>query len=431
MNTVQSSGIRGNPWLWVPTLFFMQGFPGVLIMGVIGLMYNNFDIPVAQITFYTGIMVLPWTIRPLWASFIDIFFTKRAWIVSMQLIMGVCFVALGLSMQAQHYFVLSVAVGIFAGFIAATHDIASDGMYVLMLRDDQQSFFLGIQSSAYSIGKMMASGAIVMFSGYLYNIYKQYHSAWEYAMMLAGVICILFGVYHAIMLPRERNKHGAKHTIKNIFVDYIIVFREFLKIEKLLLVVLFMFFYRIGQVFLETMLPIFMTSPLNTGGLGLSNEFTGFAYGVVASIAIVFGGLTGGWVIYRRGISNSIWMMFVSMNITHLLYIVLAYFQITNQVIVTGVIVVEQFTSSFAFAAYYLILMYCVRDSEYKTAHFAFFNALMMLTIMLPKMFCGWIQEMLGYSGFFEFVILMIIPGIFVVRALKIDPLYGKHQKLI
>ena len=115
---------KDNPWFWVPSLYFAEGLPYAMVMIVSVIMYKKLGLSNTDIALYTSWLYLPWVIKPLWSPIVDIFCTKRFWIVTMQLLIGaglagVAFtipsfigksprVNLGLDLQGGMYLVLGV-----------------------------------------------------------------------------------------------------------------------------------------------------------------------------------------------------------------------------------------------------------------------------------------------------------------------------------
>jgi PAT family beta-lactamase induction signal transducer AmpG len=94
--------------------------------------------------------------------------------------------------------------------------------------------------------------------------------------------------------------------------------------------------------------------------------------------------------------------------------------------IVASGVAIEQFGYGFGFAAY-LVYAMMISEGEYKTSHYAIATGFMALGMMLPGMFSGYLQQYLGYSNFFLWIILSTIPAFIILRYIKIDPAYGKH----
>lgn len=417
-----------SPLLWVFSTFFMEGFPGLMIMTVTTIMYKNMGVSNEKITFYTGMLMLPWVIKPFWASFIDIIKTKAWWIYTMEICASIGFVALAFSLQTPFYFTLSLTFCWVIAFMSSSHDIATDGFYLVTLKPEQQSLFLGFQSAAYQVGKIFAQGLMVMLSGYLFSKLNNYFTVWTIIMLIAGVITFAVGIYHSFILSKASHAKEVKelHSFKSAMKQFVLVYKEFFAMKGLVFSILFLGCYKVGESMLLNILPLFLLDPISKGGLGLNNQFTGFVYGVTSPIAILLAGLLGGYCIYKKGLKFWIWWMLIIMHVPNVFYVFLAKFQIQNHAVVLGFITIEQFCFSFGYCAYSIFLMYTVRNSRFKTAHYSFFSGIMLLMLMCPRMISGWIQQQIGYEHFFILILFMIIPAGIVVKMLKLDPLYGK-----
>ncbi|WP_081946981.1 MFS transporter [Candidatus Francisella endociliophora] len=416
-----------SPWLWVPSIFFMEGLPGSMIMLVLAIMYKNFGVSNTDITIYTGAMVLPWVIKPLWASLIDAVFTTRWWIYAMEIAIGILLIVMALSLKSHSFFVFSLCIGWVIAFLSSSHDIAADGFYIQNLTPEQQSFFVGLQSATYNLGKIFATGFILMLCGVLYSSSKSYVFSWSVCLVLCGVICIVVGYYHRFMLPRSIKTK--KTTFKQAAINFIDVYTSFLKVKNLWLGVSFIFLFKFSESMIGAILPLFLIDSTVNGGLGLSNTFTGLAYGTISPLAIILGGLIGGYYIYRKGFAATVYIMFFLVNMPHILYIILAEFHISNHFAVLACILVEQFSFSVGLTASILFGYFMVKDSQHKTAHYAFFTGVLLLGRMIPVMISGPLQELIGYTNFFIIVLISALPLLFLLKRVKaMVGNYGKTE---
>ena len=156
-----------NPWLWIPTLYFGQGIPYVVVMTLSVIMYKNLGVSNTDIALYTSWLYLPWVIKPLWSPIVDMFRTKRLWIWSLQLIIGASLALVALTIPAPHFFQITLAVFWLMAFSSATHDIAADGFYMLALPTHSQAAFVGVRSTFYRIAMIAGQGGLVYLAGQL------------------------------------------------------------------------------------------------------------------------------------------------------------------------------------------------------------------------------------------------------------------------
>jgi MFS transporter, PAT family, beta-lactamase induction signal transducer AmpG len=147
-----------NPWAWVPSLYIAEGIPYVMVMTVSVILYKRLGISNTDIALYTGWLYLPWVIKPFWSPFVDLFKTKRRWILRMQIAIGVFLGCIALTLPVGRFFQYSLAFFWFTAFSSATHDIAADGFYMLALPERLQSAFVGVRSTFYRIATIATQG---------------------------------------------------------------------------------------------------------------------------------------------------------------------------------------------------------------------------------------------------------------------------------
>ncbi|HJO95454.1 MAG TPA: MFS transporter [Victivallales bacterium] len=416
--------LRKDVWFWVPSTFFMEGLIGTVILYMAAIMYKNLGLSNTQITVITGMLLLPYGLRPLWAAFVDLFMTKRWWIYFMEILIAACCVALIFALQTPFFITATIAIFWAYAFIGTSHDMACDGNYIVQLVPHEQSLYLGVQGASYQVGKILVQGVLIMIAGYLFEEIGNYHTVWAIVIGIAGAIILTVAIYHRFVLPKNEKLRNVR-TLKSAYQEFLRVFIEFIKIKRLWIGILFLLLYKLGETLANKIMPLFLLSSAHTGGLGLTDQFTGFSYGVVAPIALLLAGLLGGYAIYKKGLKFWLWWMVIIMNLPHLLYVILAMYQPTNHLFILSCITIEQFCFAFGYSAYAFYLMYLVRDSRFKTAHYAFFSGIMMLALMGPGMISGWLETLLGYEHFFWLVLAMVIPTIIVVAFLKIDKSFG------
>jgi PAT family beta-lactamase induction signal transducer AmpG len=422
-----------NAWAWIPSLYFAQGIPYVMVTTLSVIMYKNLNVSNAEITFYTGWLSLPWVIKPLWSPLVDMFRTKRFWIVSLQLIIGAALASIALTLPTSHFFQLSLAVFFLVAFSSATHDIAADGFYMLALPEHQQAAFVGVRSTFYRLAMLAGQGGLVLLAGALTQSTGNVVLAWQIVMAVVGSVFILLGVYHRLMLPQPAADMAslAQHD-RNPRGEFLATFISFFKRPDILLVLAFLLTYRLGEAQALAVFKLFMLDKPAQQGLGLSTSDVGFAYGTIGVLSLTLGGLLGGYVISRGGLKKWLWPMLLAVHVPNLAFVYLAYVLPANIAVISAAIALEQFGYGFGFAAY-LLFMIMVADggktsppNPHKTAHYAICTGFMALGMMLPGMASGWIQTQLGYPHFFIWVCISTIPSIVVALFLKIDPLFGK-----
>ena len=416
-----------RPWAWIPTLYFAQGIPYVVVMTLSTVVYKNLGISNTDIALYTSWLYLPWVIKPLWSPLVDMFGTKRRWIVTLQFVIGVAFALVALTLPGPEFFRLSLAVFWLMAFASATHDIAADGFYLLALQQGQQSAFVGVRSTFYRLASLSAQGGLVYLAGLWQEKTGSVVQAWVMVFGLLAAVFVAVGLHHAFALPRpavDRPTASGGGVVK----EFLGVFSDFLRKPGILLILAFLLLYRLGEAQALKLLSPFLLDARDKGGLGLSTREVGIVYGTVGIIALTVGGLLGGWAISRRGLKAMLWPMILATHVPVAVFLVLALYQPTSLWLIGGALAVEQFGYGFGFTAYMLYMM-LVADGPHKTAHYAICTGFMALGMMLPGMAAGWIEDQVGYVKFFAWVLLCTVPSFLVVARLKIDPEFGRKAK--
>jgi PAT family beta-lactamase induction signal transducer AmpG len=608
-----------NPWLWIPTLYFAEGIPYVVVMTVAVIMFKRLGISNTDIALYTSWLYLPWVIKPLWSPLVDLLKTKRWWIVAMQLLIGAGLGGVALALPLPVFFKVTLMFLWLLAFSSATHDIAADGFYMLGLDEHQQTYFVGIRSTFYRIAMITGQGLLIILAGFFetstglppieiivrtnpatpvaLNIpevsmaaspgktffavfpdqvelstekistarldsvkksitrhnsengfvhssggsavtgnnhgtswWSRYVStplgnslkktfrpevppaemdsrsgnisvvgiklskkpeankemilnlkfqrgdnsirllegerlafnasnwdkpayvliqadpklnrvsearfkgtsgniqlAWSFTFIILAGLFVVFSFYHKFMLPHPVSDKAARSN-HHFLGDFFSTFRSFFDRKGIAVIIAFLLLYRFGEAQLVKMASPFMLDPRQAGGLGLTTGDVGLIYGTFGILALTAGGILGGLAAATKGFRYWLWWMVLAINLPHMAYVYMAYFQPDNYFIISLCVVIEQFSYGFGFTAYMLYMIY-ISEGKNKTAHFAIATGFMALGMMIPGMFSGWLQDMIGYKNFFVWVMLCMIPGIIPVFFIRVKPDFGIKKK--
>ncbi len=419
-----------NPWVWVPSLYFAQGIPYVVVMTVSVIMYKRLGISNTDIALYTSWLYLPWVIKPLWSPLIEMFRTKRFWIIAMQLIIGASLAAVALTIPLPSFFQYTLAIFWLMAFSSSTHDIAADGFYMLGLEQHQQAAFVGVRSTFYRVAMITGQGILVVVAGQLeMGLGGNIHLAWSMTFGILAALFLLFFIYHRFMLPYPATDRTAvRKEGEGPLTEFIAVFARFFAKPRIVATIAFLLLYRLAESQLVKMVSPFLLDPRTSGGLGLSTSQVGIVYGTVGILALTAGGLLGGYAISRRGLKFWLWPMVLIIHLPDLMFVYLSQVQPENFLFINAAVAVEQFGYGFGFTAY-MLYMILVAEGEHKTAHYAICTGFMALGMMLPGMLSGWLQETIGYQYFFLWVMLSTIPGFIVAALVKVPEGFGKKQE--
>ena len=399
-------------------------------------MFKNMGMPNGMLALYTSLLYLPWTIKPLWSPFVDIIRSKRWWIVSMQILMSVAMLSLpflipqstGAAMAETPLFYATLAIFWVTAFASATHDIAADGFYMLGLDTGTQAEFVGIRSTFYRISSIFGQGVLVALAGLMETRTGDVHSAWKFTLLMSAVIFAAITLYHTWSLPKPvSDRMSSSMDFREVICGFGRTFVTFFQKKNILIAMMFMLLYRLPEAFLVKMMNPFLLDAQSDGGLGLSTEAVGVIYGTIGVAALVLGGISGGIAASRWGLKKSLWPMAMALTLPCLSFVFLAAFQPSELWIISSCVALDQFGYGFGFTAYMLYLMY-FSDGEFKTAHYSLCTAFMALSMMIPGMVAGYVQEALGYTRFFGFVMICCLVTVLVTFLLKVDPEYGKKR---
>lgn len=432
-----------NPWFWIPTLYFAEGIPYFLVNNISVMMFTKMGVPNGQMALFTSLLYLPWTIKPFWSPFVDIIKTKRWWFIAMQILMTAAFVLLTITIPHPSpeliasgqtpisLFTVMLILFIIVAFASATHDIAADGFYMLALTSHEQAAFVGIRSTFYRLSSIFGQGVLLVVAGLLETKTGDIPLAWQLTLLFTSIIFALITLWHIFFTPKPASDRSSlgddAKSVGAILREFGRTFVTYFKKPGIWLAMIFMLVFRLPEAFLIKMINPFLVASNEVGGLGLATEQVGIVYGTIGILFLTIGGILGGWFASKVGLKKSMWWMAACMTLPCLTFVYLSMALPTSLVAISIALAIEQFGYGFGFTAYMLFMIY-FSEGEFKTAHYAICTAFMALSMMIPGMFAGYIQEALGYVGFFWMVIACcaatLIITVFARRAVDED--YGK-----
>lgn len=415
------NNVSGTPWLWVPTLYFLEGIPYFLVNSISVLLFAKMGVPNDDLSFFTTLLYFPWFLKFLWSPFVEVLRTKRWWIITTQIIMAALCVLLVITLPhpdaaliatkgtSIEMFKFTLVLFILSAFASATHDIAADGFYLLAHSQTSQAAFVGIRSTFYRIASVFSQGILVYIAGTIEDQTGDIPLSWQVTIAITAIILFMFGIYHYFVLPKcedvstsDINKSAIWKELGNSFVSF------FTK-PSIVLAICFMLLYRLSEGFLVKLCPAFLVDVRQTnvingqifgGGLGMSTHIYGLLYGTIGVICLLAGGIVGGLVIARKGLKRSIWGMALALTLPSFVYVFLSYYQPTSLWLIGSAIGFEQLGYGYGFTAYMMYMIH-VSEGKYKTAHYAICTAFMALSMMIPGFVAGKIELSWGYNMFF------------------------------
>ncbi len=395
-----------SPWLWVPTLYFAEGLPYFIVNTISVIILKDLGMDNGRLALLTSLIGLPWLVKPLWSPFVDIFRSKRWWIVTMQALMAATVALLALTLPALSPFTWTLILFVITGFASASHDISADGYYMIALDETRQSAFVGIRNTFYRIAMVFGQGVLVVFAGWLELRTGTVSRAWRLTLLSTAILLAAVALYHSLVLPRpEEDRIAGRKTAGEVVKEFGRAFGSFFTKPGIGLAIAFLLLYRLPEAFSVKMLYPFFSDPVAAGGLGLDKAAFGLVYGTAGVIALLLGGILGGLDIARRGLKKCLLPMALSLALPCAVYLFLALVQPSSIWTVGACVVFDQFGYGYGFTAYTVYMMRFA-EGPLKTSHYAICTGFMALSMLLPGAVAGYLQVSLGYVGFFIMVMI-------------------------
>ena len=415
-----------NPISWVPTVYFAMGMPFVVLNMVSVLMFKGLGIGDAQIALWTSLIMLPWTLKFLWSPFLEMFKTKKFFVVLTQIVTGAGFALVALALQLPAFFAVCIALMAVIAFSGATHDVATDGVYMSELNKQDQAKYIGWQGAFYNIAKIVASGGLVWLAGWLLKRFGGVEGAaetvrheatvqaWMVVMLILAGVMILLSIYHIRMLPSGGKSASGTATVRETFQQLLDVIRDFFLKKHIWYYIALIILYRLAEGFVMKIVPLFLKAERSVGGLGLNEQEIGLYYGTYGAAAFVLGSLLAGYYISHRGLQKTLFSLCCIFNLPFVAYTLLAVFQPESGALIGSAIVLEYFGYGFGFVGLSLFMMQQVAPGKHQMAHYAFASGIMNLGVMLPGSISGFVSDWLGYESFFIFILFATIPAFLI-----------------
>lgn len=411
-----------NPLKWVPSVYFAMGLPFIALNLVAVIMFDDLGVDKATIAFWTSLLTLPYTLKFIWSPLLEIYWTKRNFVIATQAISGFGFGVIAFLLPLPHFFSFTIAMMAIIAFSGATHDIATDGIYLTALDKQTQSKYIGWQGAFYNLAKVLANGGLVWLAGYLITHFKATNPerapfyAWMIIMGVIAALLIVMAVYHSVVLPRTPKTGEKVDSFPQAMRSMWQVLVDFFRKAHIWIYILFILCYRLTEGLALKMVPIFLKASRESGGLALTNEEIGTLYGIFGTVAFIVGSILGGYYIARFGLRKVLLSLVAIFNVPFLIYFLFSAYQPSNLWIIGSGLVAEYLCYGFGFVGLTLFMMQQVAPGKHTMAHYAFASAIMNLGVMLPGMISGWICERTGYEVFFIIALIVSVPAFILAK---------------
>lgn len=437
----QSQSKYKHPLLWVPSSYLAMGTVYITVTSMSNIMFLNMGLPVKAAAWFSSALGLPYTLKPLWAPLLEMYKTKKFFVVLMQIFLAAALALVALCLKLPVW--LAPVIGLFGlcAFAGATMDIGSDGVYVTTLPPKEQSKFTGFQSLFWSIGPILATGVFIRLSGTMYRRFGNWSSSWMMVMFGIAALVGVIALIHGWTLPPGERAHDAPKSVSDAAKTFGTAFVSFFQKKSIWLMIAFAFFYRFGLGLLDKIGPAFIIAKKNLtpeevskyahtagmsvesaasafSGLGLSNETLGDLNGTVGTAAFMIASLLGGWFVSRVGLKKwSLIALCLALNVPNLTFVYLSHARPESLTVIGTVIFIEKFGWGFGAVGHMIYMMQQIAPGPFKTAHYAFATAFMGLCMMATGFIAGAVQEKIGYPTFFVFVMAGALPSLLAATA--------------
>lgn len=391
---------------WLSSLYFVEGLPNAIVGTLSVGYYKSMGMDNSTIALLTSSLYLPWVLKGIWAPLVDSVSRKRVWILLCASVFFFCFAGLALAQFLESWVFFTASIFWLLGFASATFDISADGFYMLALSPKEQSFFVGVRNAFYRIAVLFGQGALMIIAGKGEALFGGIARGWSVSF---GVCAIVAGAAVPIMfltLPKpESDKSADAVDFPSVLRNMWSVFVEFFTKKHIGTILAFVLLYRFAEAQLLRVVQPFLLDGVAEGGLGMSTAQLGFVYGTVAPVALLGGGVIGGFLISKYGLAKMMLPMACAINLPNIIYVYMAFVQPQNGGLNLALISFEQFGYGLGFSSFMVFLMWASRGAN-KTANYAICTSLMALGIILPGYFSAFLQLYVGYLAFFEWIMV-------------------------
>ncbi len=413
---------KKNPITWIPTTWFAMGLPNLVLGGtVVSLLYKNMGFSDTQIAFWTGIIILPWSFKPIWGPFMELYKTKKFYIYVSQIICGLLFALSVASMYTNHFFTISVVLFLLTAFFGATQDIAADGLYLQELSPKLQAQYVGWQGTFYNFAKLFSNGGMIFLVGIFMPIFGN-TNAWAIIMAIYAVVMLCLGLYNRKFLPVTANQTTVK-SASDVWLTLKDVIVSFFQKKHIWYGILFIMLYRFAEGQAIKIMPLFFKAERTAGGLGMQESTLGMLTGIFGTIAFVLGSLAAGYFVSNKELNRTTLLLLCAcFNLPFASYAYLAITQTENLWIIGSAVAIEHFGYGFGFIGIIIFIMQQIAPGKYQMAHYAFGSSLTYLGYTIASMVSGLVSDHLGYKDFFIWVLIATIPAFLITWLVPLKP---------
>jgi PAT family beta-lactamase induction signal transducer AmpG len=412
--TIQPSNFGGHqvkperpspsPWKWVPSAYFTEGLPYVVVMILSVILYKQLGLSNSKITFYTAWLYLPWVLKPFWRPFVGQLMGYRWWALAMELMMALAFGGVAFTIPTPLWQQGSLFFFFLLAFACAFHDVAVDELCRIVLPGDKLVWTVSIRSLFYTLAAIIGQGVLVMIAGNLQVIFRNSISySWSLLFYVVNGLFLALWIAHYFLLPRRpwAIPSSTSPTVSLADMGRRIV--RVLSSWRSLVFVIFVIFYMLPETLLSKVSTLFLLDAGHNGGLGLSPQEYALAQGTVGVLAFWIGSVLGSVAIGREGLRRWMFPMSLIFVVPTIIYVFLSFTLTAGLGIVCLCMFLHQLGYGFGLTAY---LQYIIERTDNGNRNsYGWSMSLMAFTQMAVCMGSGYLQESLGYRQFFVIVV--------------------------
>lgn len=423
MPDVKSGSTIKSAYLWVPTLYLMQGLPFALVTAVSVVLYKNFHFTNSKIAFYTSLFSIPWLLKPLFSPLIEHLAAKRQLIILTEFLMAAILLMLALSLSLTHFFMISGSIFFIMAFASSIHDINADGLYIVSLDANNQAYFVGIRTVFFQVGRFICQAGLIFLVGLFFNKLGV-RTSWQWLLLLFALFWFIIPFYHQKVLPFEpRHSQASELKLAKIFIK---IFKDFLANENLTIIIIFIIFYNFPENQLLKIVPLFLLDKTAHGGLGLTTAQVGFLLGGIGFIGMMAGVLLASFFLGKLSLKKCLVPMTIFIGITNLSYLLLSILSFHSMIIIGTFIAIAQFGYGISNGAYMYFILSVLGRGPYAMSSYTIGTGLMGLGVILGGATSGYLQYLLGYTNFFIWI--EIISFAILLLSKYIEKLFAKEN---
>jgi PAT family beta-lactamase induction signal transducer AmpG len=394
---------------WVPTLYFAQGLPYFVVAAMATFLLNDIGMPNDQVTNWVNDLGWAWVLKPLWSPLLETVASKKMLVILFQVLGGLTLAGVAMALNVSSSFAVLIGILGFTAFASATHDIASDGLYIASLTHRQQAEFAGWQGAAFNLARLFSKGGCLWLVDYLARTSTHPH-AWSIVFVLMAAAMVGVGLYHVWALPDTRSGVAAARSMRAVWSTFAEVVVDFFRKPGIWFAIVFIILFRISEGQLQSVAPLFLRAARADGGLGLSLSEVGLVYGTGATIAFLLGSVVGGYFTAWLGLRRAMIPLVLGMNVPNLVYWWLSVAHPTSLVVIGASLSLEMFGYGFGCVGIILYIMQVVAVGKFSTAHYALGSGVMQLGLIMSGKYSGKLQMAIGYDRFFLWTLACAVP---------------------